>query len=270
MPRAWGTKSLQWGRRVAAFALCLLAGIAVLLLASQPAAAAKARPGKVSDPATLVAKQTNDLHRILAQARKRLRNLAHLPSVLAADGPACSADMAALPPMSRYGSSGAADARGNIFCLGIPSSSPVNIADRAYFLRAIGTRDLGVGDFQLGRVTGLGSIGLGFPTIVNGRVTGIVLTVLSLDWLERRIANRRPRGALDVLVIDDHGTVLARAGRQPTRPGTNVGGSALVKAMLDRGQGEGTFRLGKRRVRTAFDVVPLSADNIRVAVSVAR
>jgi hypothetical protein len=173
-----------------------------------------------------------------------------------------------LPVQVRYGSSGAADLQGNLFCLGVPITSPVNIADRAYFLRAIGTRGFGVGDYQVGRVTGLGSIGLGFPTVVNRQVTGIVLTVLSLDWLEQRIVATRPRGALDVLVIDDHGTVLARAGRRETRPGTNIGGSALVKAMLSRDQGDGTFRLGHTLVNAAFDTVPLSADNMRVAVSV--
>ena len=246
-----------------------IACLAVLLIAS-PAVAARARGGKVSDPAAVVEQRVANLNHILAQARKRLRGLAHLPSVLSGNASACNADMAALPPMSRYGSSGAADLQGNLFCLGVPMTSPVNIADRAYFLRATGTRHLGVGDYQLGRVTGLGSIGLGFPTIVNRRVTGIVLTVLSLDWLEKRTIQTRPRGALDVLVIDGHGTVLARAGVKHTRPGTNLGAAALVKAMLSEKRGEGDFRLGKRSVRSAFDTVPLSADNLRVAVSVAR
>jgi hypothetical protein len=169
--------------------------------------------------------------------------------------------------LARYGSSGATDSKGSIFCLGIPFS-PTSIADRAYFLRAIGTRGFGVGDYQVGRVTGLGSIGLGFPIVVNRRATGIVLTVLSLDWLEQRIINRRPSGAVDVLVIDDHGTVLAHAGRRPAKPGTNLGNKALVETMLGKDQGVGTFRLGHKPVRAAFDTVPLSDHAIHVAVSV--
>jgi hypothetical protein len=163
--------------------------------------------------------------------------------------------MAALPAVARYGASGAADLQGNVFCLGIPFTPPLSIADRAYFLRAIG----------------LGQVGLGFPTVVGRRVTGIVLTVLSLDWLEHRITHRRPRGAVDVLVIDDHGTVLARAGRRHTRPGTNLGSNTLVKAMLSHVRGEGTFRLGRKKlVRTAFDTVRLSDGNMHVAVSLRR
>jgi hypothetical protein len=249
----------------------VVVSLMVLVPASSFAAAAKApQEGKVSDPVTLVEKRTTNLNRILAKARTRLIQLAHLPSVQAQNSAACSADMAALPVMSRYGSSGASDLTGNLYCLGIPITTPVNIADRAYFLRAIGTRDLGVGDYQVGRVTGLGSVGLGYPTIVNRQVTGIVLTVLSLDWLEKRIIHKRPPGALDVLVIDDHGTVLARAGLRLTRPGTNIGGNPLVEAMLSHNQGEGNFRLGKKPVRTAFDTVPLSDGNMHVAVSLKR
>jgi hypothetical protein len=252
-------------RHEVAFAL---ACVVCLLIAGSPSAGAKNGHAKVTDPAAAVEKRTTNLNRILAKARARLIGLAGFPSVQAQNAAACNADMAGLPVQARYGSSGAADLQGNLFCLGLPITSPVNIADRAYFLRAIGTGGFGVGDYQVGRVTGLGSIGLGFPIVVNRQVTGIVLTVLSLDWLEQRIAATRPRGAVDVLVIDDHGTVLARAGRRETRPGTNIGDGALVKAMLSRERGEGTFRLGRKLVDAAFDTVPLSGDNMRVAVSV--
>jgi hypothetical protein len=250
--------------------VAIVVAAVLVLVGSSTATAAKAGQGKAPDPTALVEKRTTNLNRILAKARTRLIELSHLPSVQSQNAKACSADMAALPPMSRYGSSGATDIQGNLYCLGIPLTSPVNIADRAYFLRAIGTRDLGVGDYQLGRVTGLGSIGLGYPVIVNRQVTGIVLTVLSLDWLEKRALHKLPPGALDVLVIDDHGTVLARAGVRPTRPGTNIGGNALVEAMISEPQGEGNFRLGKKPVRSAFDTVPLSDGNMHVAISVKR
>jgi hypothetical protein len=251
--------------REAAF---VVVAVICLLVAAPASAGAGNRQAKLTDPAAAVEKRTANLHRILSKARARLIQLAGFTSVQTQNAAACSADMAGLPVQARYGSSGAADLQGNLFCLGIPFKPPVSISDRAYFLRAIGTGGLGVGDYQVGRATGLGSIGLGYPVVVNQQVTGIVLTVLSLDWLEQRITATRPRGAADVLVIDDHGTVLARAGRRSTRPGTNIGGSALVKAMLNREHGEGTFRLGRLPVRAAFDTVPLSADNIRVAVSV--
>src|SRR5436190_19141152 len=124
-----------------------------LSIAVPSSAAAKHRQAKVTNPAAAVEKQRADLGRILTSARSRLIGLAHLPSVQSHNASACNADMAALPALARYGSSGAADIQGNLFCLGIPFTSPVSIADRAYFLRAIGTREFGVGDYQQGRVT---------------------------------------------------------------------------------------------------------------------
>src|SRR5436190_21179232 len=104
-------------RRAPAWPALLIACISMLLAAS-PSVAAKARGGKVSDPAAVVEQRVANLNHILAQARNRLRGLAHLPSVLSRNVSGCNADMAALPPMSRYGSSGAADLQGNLFCLG--------------------------------------------------------------------------------------------------------------------------------------------------------
>ena len=43
----------------------------------------------------------------------------------------------------------------------------------------------------------------------------------------------------DVLVTDDHGTVLARVGEVRTSPGENLGREGLVKTML--GKSEGTL-----------------------------
>ena len=267
---AAGWVRVAWMNAIRRDVAVAVACVICLLVAGAPAAGAKSGRARVTDPATAVEKRTANLHRILTKARTRLIQLAGFTSVQTQNAAACSADMAGLAVQARYGSAGAADLRGNLYCLGLPIPSPVNIADRAYFLRAIGTGGLGVGDYQVGRATGLGSIGLGYPVVVNRQVTGIVLTVLSLDWLEQRTMATRPRGAVDVLVIDDHGTVLARAGRVQTAPGTNIGGSALVRAMLSRERGEGIFRLGHLPVLSAFDTVPLSADNIRVAVSVRR
>lgn len=38
---------------------------------------------------------------------------------------------------------------------------PINVSDRVYFLRAVGARDLGIGDFQVESATGESSLGLG-------------------------------------------------------------------------------------------------------------
>jgi hypothetical protein len=209
----------------------------------------------------------SDLNGILVRARAQLIELSRLASVQAGNGPACTADMAARGGDPRYTALGAADRSGNIYCLSTPFTPPVSIADRAYFLRAVGTGDLGVGDFQIGRATGQGSVGLGFPVVTGGRTSGIVLSPLSLAWLDPRVEAQRRRPARNLLVIDDHGTVLAYAGPAAIPQGANLGATALVKRALRHGRSEGRTRFGGKRVLAVTDVVPLSDGAIHVAVT---
>jgi hypothetical protein len=214
---------------------------------------------------------TNDIQGVLTQARSQLVELSELPGVESGDGDACAADLANLSAAPRYTALGASDLQGNLYCLTGGLAAPVSIADRAYFLRTLGTRDLGVGDFQIGRATGANSIGLGFPiTPGDGdEITGIVLSPLSLNWLENRVLRRHSAKAVDTLVIDEHGTVLARAGERSTPSGVNLGSRPLVERMLsERQEGVGGFSFAGERVRAAYDVVPLSGGAIHVAVSV--
>ena len=124
-----------------------------------------------------------------------------------------------------------------------------------------------MGDFQIGRATGQGSLGLGFPVIAGGRTSGIVLSPLSLAWLDPRVEAQLRRPARDLLVIDDHGTVLAYAGPAAVVQGANLGGTALVKSALRRNRSEAKTRFGGKRVMAVTDVVPLSGGAIHVAVT---
>jgi hypothetical protein len=247
-----------------------IAATAVVVLLAPSAASttsSKSTSGKASGIERVARHLRRDLNGILAQARTQLARLSRLPSVQAGDKGACTMDMKARAGSPRYTALGAADLTGAIYCLSLPLASPVTIADRAYFLRALGTGDLGVGDFQIGRATGQDSVGLGFPVRVGSRVTGIVLSPLSLAWLDQRVETQLKRPTRDLLVIDDHGTVLAHAGRAAAVIGTNLGGTALVKKALHGNRDVRRTRFDGKRVRAAFDVVPLSDDTIHVAVT---
>jgi hypothetical protein len=168
-----------------------------------------------------------------------------------------------------YTALGAIDRDGDLYCLSEPTPEPINVSDRVYFLRAVGGHDLGVGDYQVGRATGEGSLGLGYPVLDAGdEVSAVVLAPLSLRWLQKRLEQRRDPAAQDVLVTDDHGTVLARVGEVRTAPGENLGRERLVQAMLERGEGSGEFALAGDRRRYAFTTVPHSDGQLHVAVGV--
>jgi hypothetical protein len=248
--------------RSALIAICLLC----LALPGQ-ALAARGPAGKAE---RLTEKAILDLDDVLFGARENLAELADLPSVQNQDAAACMSDS---QPFSddRYTGAGAASLDGNLYCFSPGLTSTVNIADRAYFLRTVGSRDLGVGDFQIGRSTGIDSIGLGYPvTDASGELTGVTISPLSLQWLERRIDRRAASYAADNLILDDHGTVLTRSGQVATPIGTNIGRAKLARAMLADDFGTGKFKLGGNPVAAAWGVVPLSDGEIHVSVSVPR
>jgi hypothetical protein len=242
---------------------------ACLMVGAGPisASATAAPSGRAAKVERLAHHLRGDLNGVLARARTLLRQLAALPSVQAGNPSPCSSDMAARAGDPRYTALGAADLTGNLYCLSSPITSPINIADRAYFLRALGTGGLGVGDFQIGRASGQGAIGLGFPVRVDTRLNGIVLTALSLAWLGPHVAAQRQKPARDLLVFDDHGTILADAGPASVAPGTNLGSTGLIKRGLRVVRSAGDTRFGGRRVFAAIDVVPLSGGGLHVAVT---
>lgn len=215
-----------------------------------------------------VQRLTRDLGRVFSSARARLVKLSRLESVRAQDGPTCDGQMAARSN-PRFTAIGATNRAGDIYCAWPSLTSPASLADRPYFRRAIDTRGYAVGDFQIGRVAGAESLGMGFPVRgFDGGINGIVFSSMSVSWLDRHVGGKRPPGALDVLVVDEHGTVLARAGRKQTRPGRNLAAKSVVQEMLASDEGIGVFRFAGRAVISAFDVIRLTGGAVHVAVSV--
>ena len=257
--------------------LILIAIAALLAAGVQPASAAAAGPrGAIPEQPLAgaagaelgVQRLTRDLGHVFSSARGRLVKLSRLGSVRAQDVPACNGEMAA-GSNPRFTAVGAANRAGDIYCSWPPLTSPASLADRPYFRRAIDSRGYAVGDFQIGRVAGAESLGMGFPVRgFDGGINGVVFSSMSLGWLDRHVGGKRSRGALDVLVVDEHGTVLARTGRTQTRPGRNLAAKSLVREMLASDEGTGVFRFTGRKVISAFDVIRLTGGAVHVAVSV--
>jgi hypothetical protein len=265
-----GPSSRKRAACVALAAVLACTGLAVSFAGS--AGATGGRDGAAIHRAEhLEARVVARLNRPFVKARHELRRLSTLGSVRAHDRDRCNRAMASRTVPRRYTAFGAANRGGNVYCLSQPLTSPVNIADRPYFVRAIGLRGFAAGDFQIGRATGVDSLGMGYPTRAeDGHINGIVLAPLSLDWLDGKVNALRPARTFDVLVTDDHGTVLGRAGHRHTPPGRNVSSAQLVKAMLADEAGSGRFHLGGTPVASAFDTVAATHGSVHVAVSVRR
>lgn len=228
-------------------------------------------PGGAAGAALGTRQITRDLDRVFVSARRHLVKLSRLGSVRTQNGPVCDGEMAARFDPTRFSIIGATNRAGDIYCASQPPTSPASLADRPYFRRAIGTGGYAVGDFQIGRVAGADTLGMGYPVRgADGAINGIVFSSMLVSRLDRHLGGQRPRGAVDVLVVDEHGTVLARAGRRQTSPGRNLAAKSLVRAMLANDQGTGSFKLAGRPVTSAFDTVPATGGAVHVAVSVRR
>ena len=94
-------------------------------------------------------------------------------------------------------------------------------ADRPYFQRALQGAGLAVGDYAVGRRTGVSSLHVAqaIPG-PDGKPAGVIALSLRLDWLQQQLDQLSlPRGAV-ATVADRNGVILARAPRAVRLPAT--------------------------------------------------
>jgi PAS domain S-box-containing protein len=178
---------------------------------------------------------------LIRGTRQLLVALAKLPQVQDGDSALCSAFFAELlKDYHRYDNFGAIEPDGDVFCSALPTSGPVNAADRGYFQRALQTRDFAIGDYQIGRITGKNSINFGYPILdEDGQVQAVVFAALDLDWLNRReyeLTAQLPQGST-LTKIDRDGVVLVHEPDPEKWVGQSALETPLVKTVLDQGQG---------------------------------
>jgi hypothetical protein len=202
----------------------------------------------------------------LEETRQVAEEVARLPEARGNDSAACNAALKrrAKTLDERYSSIGVIGADGLVLCLSIPFEPPVDASDRAYRLRALGSGDFSVGEYQVGRVTGVELLSTSLP--VEGRPEAVALVPIDLEWLGRQVAKVDVPAGGELLVLDTLGTVLA--GGDPRLRGTNLSGEALVQEVLDEREGEGEFSRDGESRTYAFTPVPGSDENLLVAAGV--
>ena len=114
---------------------------------------------------------------------------------------------------ARYLNLGVINTNGDMLASALPVPGAVNVADRTYFQRALYTRSLSIGDYQVGRISGKPSVNFGYPVQDhNGEVEAVVFAALDLDWFNRAqfaLQSQLPPGATWTK-IDLNGTILVR------------------------------------------------------------
>ncbi|MEN6585537.1 MAG: response regulator [Sulfuricella sp.] len=185
-------------------------GLIVYSAMEERAASVEEAQRTTRELATRVVEEEN---RLIAETRQMLATLSNVPYVFAPELlPRCRES---LPRIRRqnplYANIGMVDAEGNLLCSALSFNTPIKLADRAWFRRAVATRDFAVGDPYVGRLTGMLNLGMGYPVYGDdGRLLKVLFATFDLAWLQD-MAKKLPMPAGTVVaVVNANRTILAR------------------------------------------------------------
>jgi signal transduction histidine kinase len=197
----------------------------------------RARQVEVQNQALSLARlAAAEQQQIVQGIRQVLIALSELPSIKTRDSQACNAYLAGMQRrFPAFVTFLVADLNGWSFCDTNSDHRPINIAARAYFANVLKTGAFTVGEFSAGLSTGRKVIQFVLPFYGDdGRMGGIIVWGLSLDWLADYIARKGvPEGAA-LAVTDRNGTYLARYPHNDHFVGTKMPGEKYLK-MDERG-----------------------------------
>ena len=214
--------------------------------------------------------------RLLAGARQLLLSLSKSSGIRSSRSPGACRQLLAevLKLYPYYNNIGVASADGVVYCSALPFSRPVNIADRAYFRRALETRGVGVGEYQVGRITKIPTINLGHAVLDGANhVQAVTFVAVSLAWLSDMTAGIGLNPDSTISLFDRNGTVLAHYPEAEKWLGKSLKGSALVRAAVGQ-RAEGTLEApGLDGVERLYAFSPLNDKALRglyVSVGISR
>lgn len=194
---------------LAALSLLPVLGLVVYNAVEQRAAAAAASWGKALHLTRLAAVEY--LH-LINNTRQLLAVLTRLPEMSGSQLSRCPSLLADLQrDYPYYANLGVIDLHGAVVCSALPLSGPVNVADRAYFRRALEKQQFAIGDYQIGRVTRKATVNFGYPVFdENGGVQSVAFAALNLSWLSQLAAKVELPPEATLMLLDRNGTILVR------------------------------------------------------------
>jgi len=229
----------------------VLCGLSILVV-SWLAACAAPPPTSIPLPTRMLpedaahsalAAMLSELEYDLTQARSLMRYLAQTRQVREGSQKECSAFVQQmLKTNPQYAQLGAAAPNGVLYCNSNDTRREASVADRLYYARALGAQDLVVGEYVIGRVTLLPSLGLAYPILDDrAQLQGIIIAPLKLGWLAERVVQINIPVTGEIVLIDTYGNLLIRDPDTNDWQGKNISTTPLGKAMLSQIHGSGEF-----------------------------
>lgn len=251
-------------------AVALLPALALVVssgLEERERAAAEAQ-AQARELVTLVATRNDDL---IQSAALHAQTLGNVRVVREAVQPECEALLQQIMDGAvAYSGIFVNAPNGDVICSAPASSQPVNTADRPFFQEALARGELLIGQFIVGRITGVPALPVVYPVRdEQGDVEAVITVGIDLHWLERFNLSLGDTGQT-LLVFNEEGTILsvyppnkATIGQQSDAP--------LIRHVLANPDGGTTEVEGLDGVLRLYGYGPLSErpeNNAYVAVGI--
>lgn len=171
-----------------------------------------------------------------------------------------------------YANFGVADLQGNIFASALPMKIPVNTADLYWFQQTLKSRAFTVGEYQIGRITGIEVIVFAHPVFDRaGQMKFVLFASMDLNWLNRIWKNIQLLPDSTLTATDRNGTILFRYPLPNGFIGKNLAQVPIIKAMLAQEKGlTETDGLDETNRIYAFTVADSPDSKIHLAVGAAK
>ncbi len=192
----------------------------------------------------LVTQLANQQERVTAATREMLTTLSYLPELRSGDTGAFSRMLMAIRQEDpRLTNIFALDPGGHMIASATPDRT-ASLGDRPYFKQAVESRRFTIGEYVVGRVTGIPSLHYALPVLdEHGNLLSVLAAAYSLDHYVELFGSPEVPSDTSTIVVDREGTVLYRRSILLPDQGTMVG-SKLPGPQLERMLGtaaEGTF-----------------------------
>lgn len=165
----------------------------------------------------------SEVDRIFEGVRSLLIATSVIPSVTGDDTTRCNSVLAEIAgAVQSVGSISMVGADGVVLCSSIPERNGASIADRIYFQQALQSDNFVVGGFTKGRVADADVLPVAKSVKRGGRLRGVLVAGLKLNWLQARIQERGTLSEGFISISDMDGIVVVRTPPLPAAIGTRI------------------------------------------------
>jgi C4-dicarboxylate-specific signal transduction histidine kinase len=170
---------------------------------------------------------------LIEGAAQLLTAVSNTPPVTGNDLRLCNQYLGRLQGHSpAYANIGIISMAGWLTCRAAPSTGDVDLRDRMYFRRALETSSLAIGEYVVGRTTGMKTINMAMPVKGDDGVTkGVAFVAVDVSRIEQKVRAIGVPEGMEVRVTDAIGTVLADVPGDPLSVGAPVGDAVVLAAI---------------------------------------